>query len=255
MTEYIKSTAGHRLAYRKSEGASGHPRLVWFSGFNSDMTGSKVVTLEAWAKDRAIPFLAFDYSGHGESEGEFAKGTISGWRDDCLTIVDALTEEREPLVLVGSSMGGWMALLTALARKSRIAGMVLIAPAPDFTQKLMWAEFDEAVKTEIMQQGFWMRPSEFGDPYPITRDLIEDGRNWQIMDEEIALTCPVRILQGVLDDAVPWQHSQALVSKLASEDVVYTLVKDGDHRLSRDHDIARLLATVGALMTEIQNPE
>ena len=255
MTDYILSSSGHRLAYRKSEGAEGNPRLVWFSGFNSDMSGSKVLALESWAAEHALPFLAFDYSGHGLSEGEFADGTISGWRQDCLSAIDQLTGD-EPLVLVGSSMGGWMALLTALAKTDRVSGMVLIAPAPDFTEKLMWStEFGEEVKRQIMEEGVWMRPSEYGDPYPITRALIEDGRKWQIMDAPIALRCPVRILQGVRDDAVPWQHSQALVSKLESEDVTYTLVKDGDHRLSRDQDIARLLRTVEELITPLQPQE
>ena len=249
MTDYIQSTSGHRLAYRKSLEGTGAPRLVWFSGFNSDMSGSKVLALEAWAAERAIPFLAFDYSGHGLSEGDFSEGTISGWREDCLSAVDQLTDANEPLVLVGSSMGGWMALLTALAKTERVVGMVLIAPAPDFTEKLMWADFDESVKRQIMEAGVWMRPSDYGDPYPITRALIEDGRNWQIMDAPIRLNCPVRILQGVQDDAVPWEHSLALVSRLTAEDVIYTLVKDGDHRLSREQDIARLLGTVGDLMS------
>ena len=157
------------------------------------MTGSKVLSLEAWAAERSIPFLAFDYSGHGLSEGEFAAGTISGWRTDCLSVLDQLTGAEEPLIFVGSSMGGWMALLTALALKHRMAGLVLIAPAPDFTEKLMWAGFDEAIKRQISEEGVWMRPSEYGDPYPITRDLIEDGRKWQIMDAPIDLTCPIRI--------------------------------------------------------------
>ncbi len=252
MTDYIQSAAGHRLAYRKSPKGTGVPRLVWFSGFNSDMSGSKVLALEAWAAEHAIPFLAFDYSGHGLSEGDFAEGTISGWRQDCLSVIDQLTED-EPLVLVGSSMGGWMALLTALAKTERVAGMVLIAPAPDFTQKLMWNGFEESVKQQILEEGVWMRPSEYGDPYPITRDLIEDGKQWQIMDEPILLNCPVRILQGVQDDAVPWQHSLSLLEKLQSDDVTYTLVKDGDHRLSRDQDIERLLVTVGELLSSIRS--
>ena len=254
MTDYVKSASGHQLAYRRSAGAAGDPRLVWFSGFNSDMSGSKVLALEAWAADRSVPFLAFDYSGHGLSEGNFADGTISGWRQDCLSVIDGLTNS-EPLVFVGSSMGGWMSLLTALANTERVAGLVLIAPAPDFTQKLLWEGFSEAVRQQITNEGVWMRPSEYGDPYPITRALIEDGRHWQIMDNAIPLRCPVRILQGVLDDAVPWEHSLQLVSKLESDDVTYTLVKDGDHRLSRDQDIARLLSTVDELITTIQTPE
>lgn len=216
------------------------------------MSGSKVLALESWASERSIPFLAFDYSGHGHSGGAFADGTISGWRIDCLSVLEQLTHDDEPLILVGSSMGGWMALLTALALKQRIVGLVLIAPAPDFTEKLMWAEFDQDVKRQIEEDGMWMRPSEYGDPYPITRDLIEDGRKWQILDAPIDLICPIRILQGVQDDAVPWQHSLKLAETLKSEKIVYQLIKDGDHRLSRDQDIARLLDTVGELIKAIQ---
>lgn len=249
MTSYIMSSSGNQIAYRKSDGDPGKPRLVWMSGFNSDMAGSKVLALEAWAQENRFPFLAFDYSGHGLSKGDFADGTISMWRADCLSVLDELA--HEPLILVGSSMGGWMALLSALAKPERIAGMVLIAPAPDFTQKLMWPEFSEDAKRAIMEEGVWMRPSEYGEPYPITRDLIEDGKQWQIMDEEIPLNIPVRILQGMEDPDVPWLHAQRLVSALASKDVVFHLIKDGDHRLSRDQDIARLLRTVDALTVNL----
>ena len=253
MTEFFQSQSGIRLAYRAAGGDAGKPRLVWFSGFNSDMSGSKVTALEAWAQENGFPFLAFDYSGHGLSEGAFADGTISGWREDCLSAIDQLTDE--PLILIGSSMGGWMALLSALARPQHIAGMVLIAPAPDFTQKLMWPEFSEAAKKAILEDGVWMRSSDYGDPYPITRALIEDGKQWQIMDAPIELNVPVRILQGMADPDVPWEHAQALVSALTTEDLVFTLVKDGDHRLSRDQDIDRLLRTVDALTQEILQQE
>ena len=215
------------------------------SGFNSDMTGSKVLAVEEWAKMNGFPFLAFDYSGHGESGGKFEDGTITMWREDCLSVVDQLT--TEPLLLLGSSMGGWMALLTALARSDRVKGMVLIAPAPDFTQKLMWPEFSEDAQRAILQDGLWMRPSEYGDPYPITRALIEDGRRWQILDDDIPINVPIRILQGKEDPDVPWTHALELVSKLEAQDVLFTLVKDGDHRLSREQDISRLLSTLDEL--------
>lgn len=253
MTEYILSSSGNQLAYRKSEGDAGKPRLVWMSGFNSDMAGSKVLALETWAADNRYPFLAFDYSGHGLSGGDFADGTISSWRSDCLSVLGELA--NEPLVLIGSSMGGWMALLSALALPEQVTAMVLIAPAPDFTQKLMWPEFSEDAKRAIMEQGVWMRPSDYGDPYPITRDLIEDGKNWQILDDDIALDIPIRILQGMEDPDVPWTHAQLLVSALTSRDVVFSLIKDGDHRLSREQDIARLLATVSGLVKTLQPPE
>ena len=238
------SPQGRRLAYRYAAPATGLT-YVWLSGFKSDMSGTKVTVLEAWAKENGHGFLAFDYSGHGVSGGEFEEGTISAWREDALAAIEGLTSGA--LVLVGSSMGGWMALLAALALKRRVAAMVLIAPAPDFTQKLMWPEFSAAQQAEIMQQGHTLRPSDYGDPYTITRDLIEDGKQWALLDAPIELTCPVRILQGMQDPDVPWQHAFRLVEAITSEDLVFSLIKDGDHRLSREEDIARLVATCGEL--------
>ncbi|MEL7110235.1 MAG: alpha/beta hydrolase [Pseudomonadota bacterium] len=238
------SPQGRRLAYRYTPPQTGLT-YVWLSGFKSDMTGTKVMVLEAWAKEQGHGFLAFDYSGHGVSGGAFEDGTISAWREDALAAIEAFT--KGPLVLVGSSMGGWMALLAALALKPRVAAMVLIAPAPDFTQKLMWPEFSAEQQTEIMEQGRTLRPSDYGDPYPITRALIEDGAQWALLDAPVDLTCPIRILQGMQDPDVPWEHAFRLVDALASEDLVFNLIKDGDHRLSRDQDIARLVATCGEL--------
>ena len=238
------SPQGRRLAYRYTPPQS-ELTYIWLSGFKSDMTGTKVTVLEAWAKKQGHGFLAFDYSGHGVSGGAFEDGTISAWREDALAAIEGLTAGR--LVLVGSSMGGWVALLSALALKARVAGMVLIAPAPDFTQKLMWPEFSAEQQAEIMQQGQTLRPSDYGDPYPITRALIEDGKQWALLDDSIELTCPIRILQGQQDPDVPWAHAFRLVDALASEDVVFSLIKDGDHRLSRDQDIARLVATCAEL--------
>ncbi|MBO6687072.1 MAG: alpha/beta fold hydrolase [Henriciella sp.] len=229
-----------RLAYRYSAPSTGLT-FVWLSGFKSDMTGTKVTVLETWAQQAGHGFLAFDYSGHGVSGGAFEDGTISAWREDALAAIEGLTSGA--LVLVGSSMGGWMALLSALALKNRVAAMVLIAPAPDFTQKLMWPEFSAEQQAEIMDQGRTLRPSDYGDPYPITRDLIEDGKLWALLDAPIDLTCPIRILQGMQDPDVPWQHAFRLVEALKSEDLVFSLIKDGDHRLSRDQDIERLVAT------------
>ncbi|MEL7041847.1 MAG: alpha/beta hydrolase [Pseudomonadota bacterium] len=245
---YLTSPQGRRLAYRHTAPKTGLT-FVWLSGFKSDMSGSKVTVLEAWAKAQGHGFLAFDYSGHGLSGGAFEDGTISAWREDALAAIDGLT--RGPLVLVGSSMGGWMALLSALALKQRVAAMVLIAPAPDFTQKLMWPEFSSEQQSEIMEQGRTLRPSDYGDPYPITRDLIEDGKNWTLLDASIDLDMPIRILQGMQDPDVPWQHAFKLVETLQSEDLVFELVKDGDHRLSREQDIARLVARCGELVGSV----
>jgi pimeloyl-ACP methyl ester carboxylesterase len=240
-TSYFTGPGGHRLAFRRSNASTGDLTFVWMCGFKSDMTGTKVVRLEDWANQAGHGFLAFDYSGHGQSEGAFADGTVSQWRADALAAIDAQT--AGPLVLVGSSMGGWMALLCALARPERVKGLVLIAPAPDFTEKLMWPEFSPEAQAEIMETGQTLRPSDYDEPYIITRALIEDGRQWQILDKPIAFEGPVRILQGMEDADVPWTHAARLVDAMTASDLTITLIKDGDHRLSREQDIARLLDT------------
>jgi pimeloyl-ACP methyl ester carboxylesterase len=204
------------------------------------MNGSKALAVEAWARARGHGALLFDYSGHGASGGRFEDGTISAWREDALAAIDAQTEG--PLVLVGSSMGGWMALLAAMARPERVTGLVLIAPAPDFTEKLMWPEFTPEQQAEIMGEGFTLRPSDYGEPYVITRALIEDGRQWSILDKDIPFAGPVHILQGMQDADVPWGHALALATALTADDLVLQLIKNGDHRLSREDDIARLMA-------------
>ena len=240
-TTYFTSPEGRRLAFRHNPASTGKLTFVWMCGFKSDISGTKVLRLEDWANRTGHGFLAFDYSGHGESDGAFEDGTVSQWRDDALAAIDSQTDG--PLVIVGSSMGGWMALLAALARPDRVKGLVLIAPAPDFTEKLMWPEFSPEAQAEIMEQGFTLRPSDYDEPYTITRALIEDGRQWQILDKPIGFDGPVRILQGMQDADVPWTHAARLVDALTASDLTITLIKDGDHRLSREQDIARLLAT------------
>jgi pimeloyl-ACP methyl ester carboxylesterase len=241
---------GARIAFRRTEGPSGKAGLVWLGGFHSDMLGEKATALHQQAQLAGRAFVRFDYFGHGESSGKFEDGTISRWRSDALAAIDRLTDGR--LVLVGSSMGGWMALLAALARLERVQGLVLLAPAPDFTDRLMWAALGKDQQQEIMEKGFWMRPSPH-DPagYPITRRLIEDGRTWNIMDWEIPLDIPARILQGGLDEDVPWSYSLDLVEKLRGTDVTWTLIKDGDHRLSRPQDIDRITATALTLADQV----
>ena len=240
-TSYFTSPEGRRLAFRHNPASTGKLTFVWMCGFKSDISGTKVLRLEDWANRTGHGFLAFDYSGHGESDGAFEDGTVSQWRADALAAIDSQTDG--PLVIVGSSMGGWMALLAALARPDRVKGLVLIAPAPDFTEKLMWPEFPAKAQAEIMEQGFTLRPSDYDEPYTITRALIEDGRKWQVLDKPIAFDGPVRILQGMQDADVPWTHAARLVDALTASDLTITLIKDGDHRLSREQDIARLLAT------------
>jgi pimeloyl-ACP methyl ester carboxylesterase len=224
------------------------PGLFWLGGFKSDMKGTKAVALDAWAETEGRACLRFDYSGHGESGGEFTDGTIGAWLEESLAVYRQFA--KGPRVIIGSSMGGWLALLLAKRLRATkdaapIAGMVLIAPAVDFTEALMWDQFSEAVKHEIEQDGFWLRPSAYGeDPYPITRALIEDGRKHLLLGGLIETGCPVHILQGVQDPDVPWRHALDLVARFARDDVVVTLIKDGDHRLSRPEDIERLIAAV-----------
>lgn len=235
---------GERVAWRAVMGRG--PTVVWLGGFKSDMTGAKAEALADWAKARGRGYVRFDYLGHGESSGAFEAGTITRWRADALAVIDELTEG--PLVLVGSSMGGWISCLAALARPDRVVGMVLVAPAPDFTEALMKPEISAEGLADLARDGVWMRPSEYGDPYPITRELLEDGARWLILgDAPVPIDVPVRILQGGADPDVPWRHALELVHALKGDDVVFTLVKDGDHRLSRPQDIDRLIAAVDEL--------
>ncbi|MEO0961742.1 MAG: alpha/beta hydrolase [Pseudomonadota bacterium] len=233
---------GETLAFQAREGVG--PTVVWFGGFKSDMTGTKATALDDWAKERGQAFIRFDYFGHGASSGDFTDGTIGRWLEDGLHVLQDLAPG--PVVLVGSSMGGWLSLLAARALQAagegdRLKGMVLIAPAPDFTEKLMWAGFSDEIRRTIMDEGQYNQPSEYDDePYIITRRLIEEGRDHLILDKPIPVTCSVRILQGMCDDDVPWQHALMLVEALQGDDVTYTLVKSGDHRLSTPADIVRL---------------
>lgn len=228
----------------------GRPGVLFLGGFMSDMTGTKATALEAWAVARGLAFTRFDYQGHGASSGRFADGTIGLWAEDALAVLDQVTSG--PQILVGSSMGGWTMLLTALRRPGRVAGLVGLAPAPDFTEDLMWDLFEEDVRREILEAGVWNRPSDYGpEPQPITRALIEDGRNHLLLRGPIAFSGPVRLLHGQRDPDVPWQVSLTLAGALASDDVRVTLVKDGDHRLSRPQDIALLCRTVGDLVDEL----
>lgn len=238
---FLDQPDGARLAWRRIDGAG--PTVIWLGGFMSDMTGTKAEALSDWAIANGRAYVRFDYFGHGASSGQFRDGTVTRWRADALAVIDDLTEGD--LVLVGSSMGGWIACLAAMARPQRVKAMVLIAPAPDFTERLMTPEISPAGHAALAAEGVWMRPSDYGEPYPITRNLLEDGARWSILGgDPIPIEVPVHILQGGQDPDVAWRHALELAQALKGDDVVFTLIKDGDHRLSRPGDIARLIATV-----------
>jgi pimeloyl-ACP methyl ester carboxylesterase len=243
---------GETIAYLRRGGKS--PGIVWFGGFHSDMTGTKAQALDAWAEATGRAYLRFDYFGHGASSGAFSDGTITRWLDDALAVLDRLCDG--PQVFVGSSMGAWIALLAARARPEKIAALLLLAPAVDFTEALIWARMTPDIRREVMEHGQWQRPSAYGDgPYPITRALIEDGRRHLMLDASIHVDCPVHILQGMQDPDVPWQHALKLVEKLSGNPTL-TLIKSGDHRLSTPEDLGRLTHALDATLAEgtFRNP-
>lgn len=254
-----------RIAVRRRAGAG--PTVVWLGGFRSDMLATKASALDDAAKASGGAFLRFDYGGHGESGGRFEDFCISTWLEDALAVISRFGGERP--VLVGSSMGGWIALLVAreLARQGRApdiqkpdiqkpdlqkpGAMVLIAPAVDFTEKLMWAAMPEDARAALTRDGVWMRPSEYSDePYPITRQLMDDGVRHNLLEGPIDPGCPVHILQGMQDPDVPWTHARRVFEALPGASVNLTYIKDGDHRLSRPEDIALLVRVVEAMRTK-----
>ncbi len=244
---------GSTIAYQKTPGRDDvdeRPGLVFLGGFMSDMTGTKASALETFARERGRALLRFDYSGHGASSGAFADGTIGRWTEDTIAALDALTEG--PQILIGSSMGGWIMLLAALARPERVAGLVGIAAAPDFTEDLIWASAGPEVRATLEREGVYHDPSDYGDePYPITLRLIEEGRQHLLLRDRIALACPVRLIHGMRDADVPWETSLRLAEALESRDVEVTLVKDGDHRLSEPPDLVRLFGTIARLSDQL----
>ena len=239
---------GVRIAYHKFTGRS--PGIVFLTGFMSDMEGTKATLLEEMCRQDGRAFLRFDYQGHGQSSGNFDDGTITVWAEDSLSAIDRLTEG--PQILVGSSMGGWMMLLVARARPERIASLVGIAAAPDFTVEMLPRGLTSEQRDEIEKNGLVRIPTEYGDmPYTITKAMLESGNDNQVMAEPLDIRVPVRLLHGLKDTSVPWQVSLDLQKNLASDDVVVTLVKNGDHRLSEDADLERLTDTVRRLADTI----
>lgn len=250
----LTSPAGIELAaIAEGPAESGRTGVMWLSGFLSDMASTKASVLADWARTQDRPAVRFDYSAHGESDGDILQATIGGWLEESLAVYRQLVSW--PCVLVGSSMGGWLALLLlrALAREKAaapVAGAVLIAPAWDMTQALMWEEFPPEARQAVEREGVFHKPSLYGDPYPITKRLIEEGRQHLIKDAPFDPGCPMRIVHGRLDPDVSWQHSLPLIDLLQTPDVHLTLIKDGEHRLSRPQDLALLLRQVEALCEE-----
>ncbi len=246
--EILTRDDGGAIAYCRTLGKT--PGVVFLTGFKSDMTGSKALALEEFCQNRGQAFLRFDYTGHGQSSGAFEDGTIGEWADDAVLALDHLCQG--PQVLVGSSMGGWIMLLAALARPERIAGLVGTAAAPDFTEALISNEFSPEQKQQMETQGFAEIPNCYDDePYKITKALLDDGRNHLLLGGEIPLDCPVRLIHGDKDQDVPWKTSLRIAENLRSTDVETLIVKNGDHRLSEPLDLDRLCRTLGRLLDQL----
>jgi pimeloyl-ACP methyl ester carboxylesterase len=243
-SSFLPLSTGEQLAYHHLPGAL--PGLLFCGGFTSDMNGTKALALEAHCRATGRAFTRFDYRGHGASGGRFADGTIGDWCADALTIVDGVT--TGPLIVAGSSMGGWIMLLAALARPGRIRALVGIAAAPDFTEDLLLPGATPAQRRALAEQGFWLQPSAYGEqPYPVTARLLEDGRRHLVLRAPIPLRCPVHLLHGQRDPDVPWQTALRLAELLETDDVTIELIKSGDHRLSTVADLDRITAAIERL--------
>lgn len=244
-TEFLSRPSGPDIAYRRVENEG--PGVLWLGGYASDMAGTKAEYLAQWAHKKSRAYLRFDYGGHGESHGSFEDGCISDWAADALAVLDQLTEG--PQILVGSSMGGWITALLARARPERLAGLLLIAPAPDFTHELMWPSWDEETQQRLMQDGKVEFPSEYDDTVMVyTRKLYEDGQNNSVLSSPLKVSVPVRILQGMQDDSVPWQHAARLADHIEADDLILTLVKKSDHRMSSEDDLIKMTNILEGLL-------
>ena len=242
--------AARRIAYLREPGRrADRAGVLWLCGFKSEMTSTKASALAAWARRRGIGCLRFDYSGHGRSEGAFEEGTIGRWREEAQAVFCRLS--RGPQVLVGSSMGGWLSLLAARARPERLAGLMLIAAAPDFTERMLLKGLSAEDRATLQRDGRLERPSQYSpEPSVFTWKLIEEGRKHLVLDKKLALPCPVHLLHGQSDPDVPWEYSLQIAAHLEAPEVITTFVKGGDHRLSTPADIARLITTVEELVTK-----
>ncbi|CAN5438799.1 alpha/beta hydrolase [soil metagenome] len=239
---YLTRPDGETLAYKQLPGDG--PTVVWIGGFRSDMEGTKALALDAAARDGGWPFMRYDHFAHGESSGDWKAATIGRWREDAVAVIDMI---EGPVVLVGSSMGGWIALLAALARPEVVAGVVLINPAQDFTERLMWPGLADHERQAILRDGETVVVEEGLGAYALTRNMFDEAKSWMLLDAAIEIAAPVHVLQGRADQTVPWSHAMALVEQLKGGDVRLDLIEGGDHRLSTPADIARLIAAVEAM--------
>ncbi|WP_343789664.1 alpha/beta hydrolase [Brevundimonas kwangchunensis] len=237
--ERLARSDGETLALKRVAGSG--PTVVWIGGFRSDMEGTKALALDAAARERGWNYVRYDHFAHGVSSGDWRQATIGRWREDAIALIGSL---EGPVIPVGSSMGGWVALLLALARPDRIAGLVLVNPAQDFTERLMWPGLSDHVRQAIMRDGEALIVEEGLGEYVLTRNMFEEARSWLLLDGAIEITAPVHILQGRADDTVPWRHNAALVERLNGGDVTLDLIENGDHRLSTPADLARLIEAV-----------
>lgn len=247
MVEFLDTASGRRIAFHRTMGKE--PGVVFLGGFMSDMDGSKATHLEAWAKAEGRAYVRFDYSGHGQSAGAFVDGCIGDWFADASEVIERLTQG--PQVLVGSSMGGWIALLCAKALPKRIAGLVTIAAAPDFTEDGFYADFSDEDKTRLEVEGVVQVPSDYGDPYPITKRLIEDGRSHFVLRDPLRLGVPVRMVQGTEDTAVTRDTALRLLDHLEVEDVRLTFIKGGDHSLSTPDNLEMIVGSVDDVLARV----
>lgn len=254
MISTLAAPNGHSLAYQQHKAGEGRPSVMFLGGFKSDMTGTKAAALHRFCEEKQYNFTRFDYFGHGQSSGTFEEGTIGRWRDDAVAVFDGITSGKQ--VLVGSSMGGWLMMLVALARSERVAGLVGIASAPDFTERLIWELMTPTMRKTLARDGVYDLASDYSDtPYPISMELIRDGRDYLLLNDKINIQCPVRLLHGMKDDDVPYQLSVELAEQLESDNVRLTLVKEADHRMSSESDIALLCQTVEEILAISPNKD
>lgn len=235
----LEQPDGETLAFRRIDGAS--PTVLWVGGFRSDMEGTKALALNAAARERGWACVRYDHFAHGQSSGDWRKATIGRWREDAIAMIDSLDG---PVIPVGSSMGGWIALLAALARPERVKGLVLVNPAQDFTGKLMWPGLADHVRQAILRDGEALITGEGLGDYVLTRAMFDEAKVWMLLDGPVEIAAPIHILQGREDDVVPWRHQAALLERLRGGDVRLDLIEGGDHRLSAPAELARLIAAV-----------